>query len=483
MSDYRFPVPGSTPPDPDSEPGSESRDAGREPRESDLGSEDAGLESRDPGPGSEDSGRESQDSGLGSRDLGLESRDPGLGSEDAGLGTHESGPEPEGVGPGSQEPGSETQDSESESQSAGGGVWARLRKLDTRKPRPKAQDPGPKTQDSAPSLLQRLAGLERRRVPSHVFLIESGRLLYGRFIGEEPPLTLMEYHERPLPPGLWPDGPLGGPARDPAALAEVVKELVDAASTRPTEASLVVPDAWLRLAFTELNELPRAGEERDAVLRWKLKGLTPFRVDELRVEAAPMTVPGAAKATAKADADADDDTEETEAQRVLIGFGVDRLLSQLEEVFAGAGVRVGQLVNSGLALGSLAGVLDRAGALTALVYVRPEGYGLAFQHRDALLFHRVKLRGGDTDILGQVHRDLMLTRSYLEENFPALKLDALLLLAPEGEQFRWMQWLDDGFEREPRALGPEDLPVAVRDAAPENWLDAAPMLGAALGEY
>lgn len=436
MSDYRFPVPGSTPPDPDSELGSESRDASLEPREPDLGSKDAGLESRDPGPGFEDSGRESQDS-------------------------------------------------ESESRSAGGGVWARLRKLDTRKPRPETQDARTKTQDREPSWVQRLAGLERRRVPSHVFLIESGRLLYGRFTGEEPPLTLMEYHERPLPPGLWPDGPLGGPARDPAALAEVVKELVGAASTRPTEASLVVPDSWLRLAFAELNELPRAGEERDAVLRWKLKGLTPFRVDELRVEAAPMTVPGAAKAKAKAkaDADADDDTEETEAQRVLIGFGVDRLLSQLEEVFAGAGVRVGQLVNSGLALGSLAGALDRGGALTALVYVRPEGYGLAFQHRDALLFHRVKLRGGDTDILGQVHRDLMLTRSYLEENFPALELDALLLLAPEGERFRWMQWLGDGFEREPLALGPEDLPVAVRDAAPENWLDAAPMLGAALGEY
>lgn len=438
MSDFRFPAPGSTPPDPDSEASSESRDTG-------LGSEDASPEPRE---------------------SGLEPEDAALESEEAGSGSRES---------------------ESESRSSGGGVWARLRKLDTRKPKPKAQDPGPKSQNAEPSLLHRLAGLERRRVPTHVFMIESGRLLYGRFTGEEPPLTLMEYHERPLPPGLWPDGPLGGPARDPAALAEVVKELVGAASTRPAEASLVVPDSWLRLAFTELNDLPRAGEERDAVLRWKLKGLTPFRVDELRVEAAPMTLPGAAKTKAKAKADADteadDDTQDAEAQRVLIGFGVDRLLSQLEEVFAGAGVRVGQLVNSGLALGSLAGALDRDGTLTALVYVRPEGYGLAFQHRDALLFHRVKLRGGDTDILGQVHRDLMLTRSYLEENFPALELDALLLLAPESERFRWMQWLGDGFEREPVALGPEDLPVAVRDAAPENWLDAAPMLGAALGEY
>lgn len=477
MNDFRFPTPGSTPPGSDPEERSESRDSGLESRDPRLGSEEAGLESRDPG--------------LGSGEAGLESQDSGLGSEDAGPGTQESGLEPEDVDPGSEEPGAGSRESESESRSSGGGVWARLRKLDTRKPRPEAQDPGPETQASAPTLLQRLAGLERRRVPSHVFMIESGRLLYGRFTGEAPPLTLIEFHERPLPAGLWPDGPLGGPARDPAALAEAVKELVGAASTRPTEASLVVPDSWLRLAFTELNELPRSGEERDAVLRWKLKGLTPFRVDELRVEAAPMAVPGAAKAKekAKADAAADDDTEDTEdaedteAQRVLIGFGVDRLLSQLEEVFAGAGVRVGQLVNSGLALGSLAGALDRDGTLTALVYVRPEGYGLAFQHRDALLFHRVKLRGGDTDILGQVHRDLMLTRSYLEENFPELELDALLLLAPESERFRWMQWLGDGFEREPLVLGPEDLPVAVRDAAPENWLDAAPMLGAALGEY
>lgn len=482
MSDFRFPAPGSTPPDSDSEVGSESRDSELEPRDPGLESEDTGRESHDTGLGS-------QDADLGAEDADLETRDTGLGSEDASPEPRESGLEPEDAGLEADEPGSESRESESESRSPGGGVWARLRKLDTRKPRPEAQEPGPETQGSAPTLLQRLAGLERRRVPSHVFMIESGRLLYGRFTGEAPPLTLIEFHERSLPAGLWPDGPLGGPARDPAALAEAVKELVGAASTRPTEASLVVPDSWLRLAFTELNELPRAGEERDAVLRWKLKGLTPFRVDELRVEATPMVMPGATKAKgkakgkAKADVDTDDDTEDTEAQRVLIGFGVDRLLSQLEEVFAGAGVRVGQLVNSGLALGSLAGALDRDGTLTALVYVRPEGYGLAFQHRDALLFHRVKLRGGDTDILGQVHRDLMLTRSYLEENFPALELDALLLLAPESERFRWMQWLGDGFEREPLVLGPEDLPVAVRDAVPENWLDAAPMLGAALGEY
>lgn len=470
MSEYRPWMPGPTPPDSDAEPSSESRG-------SDSASHESGFEPADADPGTEDAG--------------VAPEDPGLEAEEVDLGPHVSGVEAEDAPPGSESSDPEAQDSRSASPAKGGGVWARLRQLDSRGPRPKTQDPGPKTQDSATPWLQRLAGLERRRVPSHVFMIESGRLLYGRFTGEVPPLTLSEFHERPLSPGLWPDGPLGGPARDPAALAGAVKGLVAAAATRPTEASLVVPDAWLRLAFTELNELPRAGDERDAVLRWKLKGLTPFRVDELRVEATPMKMSGEASAKKSSDteqdaeavAEAAEAAEGTEAtHHVLIGFGVERLLAQLEEIFAGAGVRVGQLVSSGLALSSLAGALDQGGSLTALVYVRPEGYGLAFQHRNALLFHRVKLRGGDTDILGQVHRDLMLTRSYLEEHFPDLDLGTLLLLAPESEQFRWLQWLGDGFDREPRVLGPDDLPVTVR-AAPTSWLDVAPMLGASLGEY
>ncbi|MGH9382382.1 MAG: hypothetical protein ACRD2Z_17500 [Thermoanaerobaculia bacterium] len=329
-----------------------------------------------------------------------------------------------------------------------------------------AREAGRETRQGAPGWLQSLAGFVRRRVPPHVFAVESGRLLYGHFTGEAPPLTLTELHEQTLPAGLWPDGPLGGPARDPGALAAAVRALADAASVRPAEASLVVPDAWLRLAFTELNELPAAGEERDAVLRWKLKGLTPFRVDELRVKAAEVEAP----------------VTQEGARRVLIGFGLERLLAQLEEVFRDSGVRVGQLVSSGVALASLATVLGRDGGLTALAYVRPEGYGLAFQHGDALLFHRVKLRGGDTETAAQVQRDLMLTRSYLDENFPDLELGALLLLAPETEQPRWMSWLGDGFDRAPRALGPDDLPMGAR-MPPTHWLDVAPMLGASFGEY
>ena len=67
------------------------------------------------------------------------------------------------------------------------------------------------------------------------------------------------------------------------------------------DASLVMPDAWLRVTFTESGDLPSAADARDEVLRWKLRRLVPFRVDELRVGATEVDAarrPGGAAAPA-----------------------------------------------------------------------------------------------------------------------------------------------------------------------------------------
>ena len=54
-----------------------------------------------------------------------------------------------------------------------------------------------------------------------------------------------------LEPGLFADGPLAGAPRDPERLSEAISALIEDAATTVREASLILPDEWLRVAFAE----------------------------------------------------------------------------------------------------------------------------------------------------------------------------------------------------------------------------------------
>ena len=124
-------------------------------------------------------------------------------------------------------------------------------------------------------------------------------------------MVLEEYRDEPLDDGTFQHGLLGGPPREPQAFAERVRSFVAGIERPVREATLVVPDAWLRTVFAEVSDVPANGGAREDVLRWKLKRLVPFRVDELRVRAVEVTpVDG-----------------QQEPRRLLLGFGVETLLA------------------------------------------------------------------------------------------------------------------------------------------------------------
>src|SRR5262249_10051136 len=157
--------------------------------------------------------------------------------------------------------------------------------------------------------------------PPHVFLLDEGQLRYAQLVRERHGLRLRGYLEMDLPRDSFLAGLLGGPLRDPASFGQRVAALVRAIPGGVREASLVVPDIWLRIPFSESRERPRTGPARDEVLRWKLRRLVPFRVDELRIDAtevAPLP-------------------RQEEPRRLLMGFAIELLLAQLEDAFAAAG--------------------------------------------------------------------------------------------------------------------------------------------------
>jgi len=278
-------------------------------------------------------------------------------------------------------------------------------------------------------------------------------------------MTLAELHEVELPEDLFGDGLLGGPLNDPLVFAEQVEALVGLATVPVEEASLVVPEGWLRLSFSEADTLPRLRKERDEMLRWTLKRLVPFRVEELRVS----------------DIEVEPLPSQEETRRVLIGFGVELFYSQLEDAFSRRGIHVGRIVNRSLAILGAVGRRWRPQELTAIVSVSEGDYGLLLCRGNEPLLHRYKPLNPALEAAAQarfVTRDLNLTRVFVEERVEASGVDRVMIAAPEEREEMWSGLTEDIFRCEPTLIEGRVLSVE-GEYGGVHWPDLAPMLGAA----
>lgn len=305
-------------------------------------------------------------------------------------------------------------------------------------------------------------------MPPHVFAVDGHSLRYGRFARANGGWQLEEYYQVDTPRDLFGTGPLGGAMREPAAFTAPLTALMERISEPVEEASLVVPDPWLRLTFTEASDLPRAPGEREEVLRWKLRRLVPFKVEELRIEGIGLSpLPGSQG-----------------EERVLLGFGLDNMLQQIEDAFSAQGIRLGQIGNESLSLLPAVRESLRDVELGLVVLAAEAGYSMVFVWRDEPVLHRFKALDqlGDSDSAKRlISRDLRMTRAFLKEELSAARLGRVLLIAPEDEAEAWCERLEGAFEMPARVLEPQHL--ALRDRPSQASLrDLAPLLGAARQE-
>jgi hypothetical protein len=312
---------------------------------------------------------------------------------------------------------------------------------------------------------QKALGFDPVPAPPHVFGLDARSLRYGQFVRDRQGFRLRGWREAALPADAFHSGLMGGPLRDPAAFESLVGGLVRGIPGGLKEASLVLPDAWLRVTYSEITDVPRQAQARDEVLRWKLRRLVPFRVDELRVSAVevePLPV-------------------QEEPRRLLLGFGVEQLLAQIEDAFAAHHVRLGRITNSSLALLS-AVEIPASGGFAAVVQVETEGYTLIFARNGEPVLHRYKpFTGGMPDAAhsGYVTRDLKLTRNFLDEHFAGAPLGPVLLLAPPDSEPMWLDRLQEGLGSSVAPIDGRHLPsLRSEDAVAPTWRELAPMLGA-----
>ncbi len=327
--------------------------------------------------------------------------------------------------------------------------------------------------ESSIPLWRRVLGFSPMPVPPHVFALDAERLRYAHLPRQGDTYRFRSYREAPLAHDTFLAGPLGGPLRDPRGFSDKVGALVRTLKENGVAvkaASLVVPDGWLRVVFTESGELPRNAAAVDEVLRWKLRRLVPFRVDDLRLNATEvMPLAG-----------------QEEPRRLLLGFAVEALLSQVEEAFSAAGVRLGLITNASLALASALDGPARGGPserseLSGLVLADSGSYTLVFRRAGEPVLHRFKAFATslpDEARSGLVERDLRLTRNFLDEHFPGEPHGQLVLVAPAELEPLWVDLVDQGLGLKAVPLDGRQLPPVRAEETTAPWRELAPLLGA-----
>lgn len=312
-----------------------------------------------------------------------------------------------------------------------------------------------------PSWIERGLGFEPLPAPPHVFTAAPGGLVYAHFpLQDGGRRGLAAVRRASLPPDVFGSGPLGGGLGNVTAFEGAVEELLGTEPGSVDQASLVLPDEWIRLAFLEVQDLPSGRRARDEVLRWKLKRAVPVPVEDLRLSVIERP------------------SRDEDPHRLLVGFARERLLAGMEDAFEARGIRIGRIVNSTEAVFSLL-LGDRVESEPwSLVSVGSARYTLAFARGGDLALFRSKTFDAAADP-GRIHatvlQDLRLTRGFILEQLGGETIREVVLVAPRAEREVWSSWIEEGFGVAPRILEGRDLPVEGSDLAVE---EIAPLLGA-----
>jgi hypothetical protein len=266
-------------------------------------------------------------------------------------------------------------------------------------------------------------------------------------------LTLEFLDQVTVPDALLARGPLGSMVREPAAFAGLVRSLLRSAGPKPSrEATLLLPESWLRLVMVESGPLPKAAAARDEVLRFRLRRLVPYRVEDLRLSAVEAAVlPG-----------------QQEPRRLAIGFAGETVLSSFESAFGEAGLRLGMISVPSLAL--FAGVrgVHRIPGVEVGVVARRDDYALWVRRDDELVLHRQRSFPGDLPGDARenlARRELSLVKGMFEAELAGETLGRILLHARDESAVDWSSWLGEIFGRAPQLLSREHLPLAAGAAA------------------
>ena len=247
-------------------------------------------------------------------------------------------------------------------------------------------------------------------VPPHVFCLLADGVTYAS-VRRDPPRGFAQSRHFPYPPNT-----LGASAAGtPLFSREAIAQAVDAGrrlSDRLTRASVLFPDSWARMLAIEVETVPEAPAAAREMVLWKIKKLLPGVTSDLHIVFREMTPVGAQR-------------------RLLVAAAPAETLRSIEQAFEAAGVRIGALAPSSLALfeGLSPFLSSRAEGDYALLHRTADSFVFLVASDGAPIFFRQ--RPADEED-GEHEQEVRLSLSYYAEKLKGKGLSAVYVHDARG---------------------------------------------------
>jgi type IV pilus assembly protein PilM len=196
---------------------------------------------------------------------------------------------------------------------------------------------------------------------------------------------------------------------DKAAVVAALKRALDALEPRDKRLTLVVPDASARVLLLDFDTLPTKAAEALPVVRFRLRKLVPFEVDDAAISYQITR-------------------QTAEEARVLVTAMPHAVLAEYEEVVRLAGYEPGVVLPSTLA--SLAGLTQPEPAL--LVNLNGNSVTTAITRGEELLLHRsIELPAEQALRDDELRHAVSVSVAYFEDTLASIP-DAVFYAGPGG---------------------------------------------------
>jgi len=194
------------------------------------------------------------------------------------------------------------------------------------------------------------------------------------------------------------------PGRIVAALRQALDQVVE----RDRKITLVIPDAAVRVLLLDFDSLPEKTSEALPIIRFRLRKLLPFEVDDAAITYQVMT-------------------RDSAQVRVLVAVTPYDVLAEYEAVVREAGYEPGAVLPSTLC--ALAAVPDGTDAL--LINQSSSAITTAITRQNEVLLHRtLELPEGATDA-SDIQQAVSVAIAYFEDSL-RVPLESLFYVGPGG---------------------------------------------------
>lgn len=270
--------------------------------------------------------------------------------------------------------------------------------------------------------------------------------------------VVQAYASAPLPPGAVTPSLTAVNIADRAAVAAALRAACERAGQRPRRAALVIPDLAARVSLIRFDQIPARREDLDQLIRWQVRKVSPFPVEEACITHSPGARSGA-------------------GGEFVVLSARQETVREYEGACDEAGIYAGLVDLATLSVVNLFLTAPPAGDWL-VVHLRPDYTSLAIMRGEDLIFFRSRVEGDAEALSDVVHQTAMYYQDRLAgQGFARVVAGGVSRVAGGVEDARRDLEARLGHAVEP--LDPTRLaPLTDRISAPPAQLAAlAPLVG------